>query len=319
MRASTGATTISPVVDLDHLGLQSVAPVPLARTVLAWRRGTDFTTWTTCAIVATSPFALHVGRPAPRDDDDNPHACSEQRVKATVHTAAFDSDPRTSSPKLGDHVYEALVEHIAAGRYPVGSKLPAEIALARQFGVSRPVLRQALVRLRAEGLIAARQGAGNFVRRTNESRRLDYGPLQNIPDVQRCLEFRCGLESEAAARAAVVHDEEALRSIERAMAAMEQAVAAGGSSVEADFEFHVAIARATRNRFFVTTLEALRTQVEFGINLSRSFSTRPMRERLQSIVAEHRDIYEAIRDGDAERSQRAVTQHLEAGIARLFP
>src|SRR6266540_4819752 len=214
MRAASGATTISPVVDLDHLGLQSVAPVPLARTVLAWRRGTDFTTWTTCAIVATSPFALHVGRPAPRDDDDNPHACSEQRVKATVHTAAFDSDPRTSSPKLGDHVYEALVEHIAAGRYPVGSKLPAEIALARQFGVSRPVLRQALVRLRAEGLIAARQGAGNFVRRTNESRRLDYGPLQNIPDVQRCLEFRCGLESEAAARAAVVHDEEALRSIE---------------------------------------------------------------------------------------------------------
>jgi len=223
-----------------------------------------------------------------------------------------------SSPKLGDQVYDALSEQIAAGRYPVGSKLPAENDLARQFGVSRPVLRQALGRLRAEGLIAARQGAGNFVRRKNESRRLEYGPLQNIPDVQRCLEFRCGLESEAARRAAIVRDEDALRSIAQAMAAMEQAVAAGGSAVETDFEFHVAIARATRNRFFVTTLEALRTQVEFGINLSRSFSAGPTRERLESITAEHRRIYEAIAEGDAERAQRAVTHHLEAGIARLF-
>jgi GntR family transcriptional repressor for pyruvate dehydrogenase complex len=226
--------------------------------------------------------------------------------------------PPSTSQKLGDQVYEALAEQIADGRYPVGSRLPSELDLSKQFGVSRPVLRQALGRLRAEGLVTARQGAGNFVRRRNESRRLDFGPLQNIPDVQRCLEFRCGLESEAAQRAAIVHDDDAIRSIALAMDAMERAIAAGGSAVEADFEFHLAIARAARNRFFVTTLEALRPQVEFGINLSRSFSTRPMHERLKSILAEHRAIYEAIRDGDAQLAQRAVAQHLEAGIARLF-
>lgn len=200
----------------------------------------------------------------------------------------------------------------------MGSRLPSELELAKQFGVSRPVLRQALGRLRAEGLVTARQGAGNFVRRRNESRRLEFGPLQNIPDVQHCLEFRSGLESAAARHAAMVHDADAIRSIALAMDAMERAIAAGGSAVEADFEFHLAIARAARNRFFVTTLEALRPQVEFGINLSRSFSARPMHERLESIRSEHRAIYEAIRDGNAELAQRAVVQHLEAGIARLF-
>ncbi len=229
-----------------------------------------------------------------------------------------DQTPAPASQKLGDQVYEALAEQISAGRYPVGSRLPSELELAKQFGVSRPVLRQALGRLRGEGLVMARQGAGNFVRRRNEPRRLDFGPLQNLPDVQRCLEFRCGLESEAARRAAIAHNDDAIRSIALAMDAMERAVAAGGSAIETDFEFHLSIARASQNRFFVTTLQALRDQVEFGINLSRSFSTKPLNERLRSVLDEHREMYDAIRAGDPDRAMRAVAQHLDAGIARLF-
>ena len=231
---------------------------------------------------------------------------------------APEKQPPATSQKLADQIYDALAAQIAGGRYPVGSRLPSEVDLARQLGVSRPVLRQALGRLRAEGLVTARQGAGNFIQRRNEPRRLEFGALQNLPDVQCCLEFRCGLESEAARHAAIVHDEDAIRSIALAIEAMERAIADGGSSIEADFEFHLSIARAARNRFFVTTLEALRPHVEFGINLTRSFSTTPMHDRLNSILAEHREIYAAIRDGDAEHAQRAVAQHLEAGIARLF-
>lgn len=223
-----------------------------------------------------------------------------------------------TSKRLGDQVHEALVEQIAAGRYPVGSRLPSEFELAAVFGVSRPAPRQALGRLKAEGIITTRQGAGNFVLRRNESRRLEYGPLQNLPDVQRCLEFRCGLETEAARRAAIARNEDAIDGIARAIDAMERAIGAGGSSIEADFEFHLAIARASQNRFFVTTLEALRSQVEFGIKLSRSFATTPLNERLDSVLAEHREIHEAIRAGDPDRAKRAVALHLEAGIARLF-
>ncbi|MCL4744142.1 MAG: FadR family transcriptional regulator [Burkholderiaceae bacterium] len=228
------------------------------------------------------------------------------------------NDSPTVPQRLGDQVYDALAVQIAEGRYPVGSRLPSELDLAKQFGVSRPVLRQALARMRSEGLVVARQGAGNFVRRGSESQRLGFGPLQNIPDVQRCLEFRCCLESEAARRAAIAHDDEAIDSIALAISAMERAIATGSSAVEADYEFHLAIARAARNRFFVTTLEALRDQVQFGINLSRSFSSTPIHERLASVLAEHRDIYDAIRRGDSELAQRAVSQHIDAGIARLF-
>jgi GntR family transcriptional repressor for pyruvate dehydrogenase complex len=192
------------------------------------------------------------------------------------------------------------------------------VHLARRLGVSRPVLRQALARLRSEGLIFARQGAGNFVTRKEEGGPLSYGPLQSVPDVQHCLEFRCGLESDAARRAAMVSDEESCAAIERAMRTMEKAMSAGQLSVEADFEFHVEIARATRNRFFVMTLEALRVPVLFGINLIRSLSTTPLDERRSVVLAEHRLIYQAIRDRQPARAKEAMTRHLEAGIARLF-
>jgi DNA-binding FadR family transcriptional regulator len=221
-------------------------------------------------------------------------------------------------PTLGERVYLALTDEIASGTYAVNSRLPGELALARRFGVSRPVLRQALARLRAEGAVVARQGAGNFVARKDERAALVYGPLQSLPDVQRCLEFRCGLESDAARRAAIVSDDASCEAIERAMRAMERAVSAGQLPVEADFEFHLEIARATRNRFFVMTLDALRPHVVFGINLIRGLSTAPLDERRRTVLAEHRLIHQAIRDKNPERAHDAMTKHLEAGIVRLF-
>lgn len=225
---------------------------------------------------------------------------------------------RTAASKLGERVYFALLEDIAAGRYAVDGRLPGELRLAKRFGVSRPVLRQALGRLRSEGMLVSRQGAGHFVTRAEERSGMSYGPLHSIPDVQRCLEFRCGLESEAARRAALISDPHSCKTIERAMRLMERESKAGQLSVEADFAFHVAIAQATRNRFFVMTLEALREPVLFGIRLIRSLSTTRHDERRRVVLAEHRLIHEAIRDRQPERAQQAMTRHLEAGIARMF-
>jgi DNA-binding FadR family transcriptional regulator len=88
--------------------------------------------------------------------------------------------------------------------------------------------------------------------------------------------------------------------------------------VEPDFEFHLAIARATRNRFFVISLEALRAPVLFGINLTRSLSKEPVAQRLEQVLAEHRRIYEAIRAADADAADIAMARHVEAGTSRLF-
>lgn len=220
--------------------------------------------------------------------------------------------------RLREEVYENLVRQIVAGEYSVGGRLPSELALAKAAGVSRPVLRHALARLRSEGLIRSRRGSGNFLVRREAPGALEFGQLHSIPDVHRCLEFRAALESAAARHAAALQDGAGLDDIGRSMEALERAVAQGGPSVEPDFEFHLAIARATRNRFFVSTLEALRAPVLFGINLTRNLSKEPPSARLDEVLAEHRSIYEAIRGADAEAAERAMARHVEAGISRLF-
>ncbi|MFV2034291.1 MAG: FadR/GntR family transcriptional regulator, partial [Halocynthiibacter sp.] len=157
---------------------------------------------------------------------------------------------------LGDKVYNQLAKLIASGEYGENSRLPSEIELTKKFQVSRPILRQALARLRAERLIVSRRGAGSFVQRRESSDVLKFGQLQNIRDVRKCLEFRCGLESEAASRAASRHSETHCLQISRAIKTMQQAISQGSQGVEEDFAFHLAIAQATENRFFVISLEA---------------------------------------------------------------
>lgn len=240
-----------------------------------------------------------------------------KQVPVASDIAAVD-DASGKASTLSERVYLALIEDIASGRYAVDAKLPGELRLAQRFGVSRPVLRQAISRLRRDGVVVSRQGAGHFVTRKADHGALTYGPLHSIPDVQRCLEFRCGLESDAARRAAMISDRQSCEAIEQAMHAMEHETVVRRLPVEADFQFHIAVAQATRNRFFVMTLEALREPVLFGIQLIRSLSTTPDDERRRVVLDEHRQIYEAIRDRQPERAQHAMARHLEAGIARLF-
>src|SRR3954466_10884547 len=102
---------------------------------------------------------------------------------------------------LTDTVYEQVLGLIRQDKLSVGDRLPGEHALAARFAVSRPVVRQALARLRADGRVTARHGAGHFVGDGPELKTIDYGPIQGIPDVRSFLEFRCILEGESAALA----------------------------------------------------------------------------------------------------------------------
>ncbi|MDP1730904.1 MAG: FCD domain-containing protein [Devosia sp.] len=218
---------------------------------------------------------------------------------------------------LADPVYGALAKMIASGEYVGDSRLPGELHLSKEFGVSRPVLRHALARLRTEGLIYSRQGAGNFVCKRASEGALDFGPLQSLPDVHRCLTFRLALESEAAALAAANRDPESLENIARAIRAIDRAIASDNPAVDEDLALHIEVARASRNRFFVVTLDALRPQIRFGINLIRGLTARPQ-ERLGQVQAEHAAIYEAIRKHEPDEARRAMADHLGNGVLRLF-
>src|SRR5690606_17297078 len=106
---------------------------------------------------------------------------------------------------------------IKSGAYGPNERLPTEHALAAEFQVSRPVVRDALQRLRDQGLIYSRRGSGSFVRNHGLKEPLGFGQLENISDLQYCYEFRLTIEPEAAAMAAMRRDEETLLELKVAL------------------------------------------------------------------------------------------------------
>jgi GntR family transcriptional repressor for pyruvate dehydrogenase complex len=232
--------------------------------------------------------------------------------------SAIVTDPLFKTETLADHVHRQLLSAIRIGEYAGQARLPSETEMAARFKVSRPVLRQALERLRTSGVITSKRGSGNFVVERNEAA-LVFNRLSNIPDVQNCLEFRCAVEGQAAATAARKRSAQQLEDIERAMVEFQTLISSHQPAVEADFAFHMAIARATNNPYFTQTMKALRAHITFGINLIQTLSTHPSAARLAGVFDEHRRILEAIRDADPNAAQRRMTDHLQAGINRLFP
>src|ERR671916_1388904 len=127
----------------------------------------------------------------------------------------------TTEAKLSAGIYEKLFERIVAGEFPVNARLPSETDLARRFGASRPVVREALARLRDDGLIVSRQGSGSYVRRRPDQAVLQFVPVGSIADIQRCFEFRVGLEGAAAALAAARWEDQDLADIKAAFDELE--------------------------------------------------------------------------------------------------
>jgi GntR family transcriptional repressor for pyruvate dehydrogenase complex len=228
------------------------------------------------------------------------------------------TNPLFKMETLADHVHRQLLSSIRVGDYEGQTRLPSEAEMAARFKVSRPVLRQALERLRTSGIITSKRGSGNFVVERNEAT-LAFEPLSSIPDVQNCLEFRCAVEGQAAATAARKRNAGQLEDIELAMVEFRTLISSHQPAVEADFAFHMAVARATNNPYFTQTMKALRAHITFGINLIQTLSTRPSAARLNGVMGEHRRILEAIRDADPTTAQQRMTEHLQAGIDRLFP
>ena len=219
---------------------------------------------------------------------------------------------------LSEEVYDRLCDLLGSESFPRDARLPAEGELARRFAVSRPVLRQALARLRAEGHVVSRKGSGSFVREPPRPASPNFGPLHSIPDMRAFLEFRCSVESEVAAHAARRADPEAIAAISEARFQLEEAAARGDAALEADVAFHQAIARASGNRFFLATLEAFREQMMFGIRLTRELAGETSTNRRPEISREHARIEAMIAAGDEDAARKAMADHLHGGIRRLF-
>lgn len=223
-----------------------------------------------------------------------------------------------ASGKLSDRVYEYILDQLIAGAFPVHSRIPTELELAQRLSVSRPVVRDALQRMREEGLLASRQGSGTVVLKRPDSAIASFAPISSIADIQRCFVFRYALEGESAALAARQRDPAAIRRLANALAALQAAGTQGRPAEAEDFDFHYAIADATGNRFFTTTLAAIREQISAGIHINRGLTLIRPRQRLVTVQKEHEAIYKAVAAGDEAKARQAMHRHIENARRRVF-
>ena len=220
--------------------------------------------------------------------------------------------------KLSDVVYGQILRLIVRGEYPRHCKLPTENELGIRFGVSRPVIREALAKLRDEGVVRSQQGSGTFVERGPEAGALVYPPVRSVADMHWVYEFRIIVEGQSAYMAAERHTRETLADIEKLLAEAESVIAAGAAHVGADlnFAFHRAVARATQNPYFVTTLEAIPNLIGVGRIAVRNNGLDDPAQRLRSVWLEHESIYRAIAERDAPRARTEMEAHI--GNARKY-
>jgi DNA-binding FadR family transcriptional regulator len=222
-------------------------------------------------------------------------------------------------PNLKDELIDRLTAEIKSGALKPMEKLPTEQELIAAFGVSRTVVREALAALRAEGLIDTRQGAGAFVSRDKRRRpfRMSTKGLRNIADVISITELRLGIEIEAAGFAAERRTAEDLELIECSVDQFTLSVERGEDAVEADFNFHQAIAKAAHNENFVGFLDFLGWQTIPRRNVYVKTADRSVRRKyLRRVLSEHRSIAKAISQSKPNAARNAMRRHLERSLKR---
>lgn len=205
-------------------------------------------------------------------------------------------------------VVEQLRSHIIEGRFERGDRLPSELALAEQLGVSRNTVREALRSLEAQGWVQRSKTGTQVLTRDSdllEQSLISVAQLQQL-SVAELFEVRRSLECEQAALAAQRATAEERQEILRLVTAMESPGLTDEAFVAQNLCFHAAIAKASHNRLFEVLFAALRALVAM---VQQAGALRP--EMKGVALAEHRRIAEAIMAGDVTRVREAMSRHLD--------
>jgi GntR family transcriptional repressor for pyruvate dehydrogenase complex len=228
------------------------------------------------------------------------------------------SSQRTGEARLSAGVYEQILTLITSGEFALNARLPAEAELARRFRASRPVIREALARLRDDGIIVSRQGSGSYVRQRPDRAVLRFVPISTLADILRCFEFRAGLEGAAAGLAALRAEAQDIAEIKAALDALERCIERRELGAEADERFHLAVAMATHNPYHVAVQSSLQTHIGAGMQLSRNLSLLGTEARLRLVQEEHVAILEAIESRDSLHARAAMEIHINNARYRMF-
>ena len=212
-------------------------------------------------------------------------------------------------------LYRQIADQIAAliegGEYKPGQRLPPERDLAKQLGVSRPSVREALIALEVEGYVEVRMGSGVYVtdRREGAQPAAESGPFELI-------RARWMIESECAALAAKSATKAQVKAIEEALDEMESARDKGSMPLEADRTFHLRIAEATGNSALVLVVHTLWDQRAGPLfrRLEHHYDTPAL---WTVAIKEHRDIVSAIARHDVGAARTAMRRHMDHAARRF--
>lgn len=224
-------------------------------------------------------------------------------------------------------IYEQIVEQIgllvAEGQLKPGDRLPSERELVERFQVSRASIREAISALEMMGLIEVRSGEGTYIRQVN----IDsvVAPLAWMLFIEKdtdleLYEVRKILEVQAAGLAAERAEDDEIRDMYEALEVMRVDLEKGRLGVEADHDFHFAIARATHNKILIRLMNTISDTMQKTLKTSLSilYENKGTPERLYQ---EHCSTYEAIKNHNVVEAQQLMLDHLvgvETILAKYF-
>ena len=219
--------------------------------------------------------------------------------------------------RLYRQIAEQLRSLMTAGEFTPGSRLPAERDLARQLGVSRPSVREALIALEVEGWVEVRTGSGVYVleragRASGKDRKIppaEWGPLELI-------RARRVIEGEIASLAATQARRKHIQAIRDAIDLMREDTDRNIAPLAGDRAFHTAIAQATGNVVLLETVQTFWDARRGPLfeRLGDYFETVPS---WRMAIAEHEAVLEAIRAHDAQGARAAMQAHMDKSHSRF--
>ena len=218
-------------------------------------------------------------------------------------------------PRLADVIVEQIEQLVVDGQLSPGEALPSERELAERLSVSRPSVREALLKTEARGLIEVRRGGGFAVRDVTGPTIAE--PLSHLLNrhpkaADDLLEMRHGLEAMAAGLAAQRATDADRRKLKQALAAMAspRAMKDSVTGADADAGFHLAVAEASHNVALVHVTRGIFNLMRSSIQERHDlfYGDEGNRRRLHE---QHQAIYEAIAEGDARAARNAAHAHLD--------
>ncbi|HKW79635.1 MAG TPA: FadR/GntR family transcriptional regulator [Casimicrobiaceae bacterium] len=218
-------------------------------------------------------------------------------------------EPRRLYRQIADQIRTL----IRSGEYAAGARLPPERDLARQLGVSRPSVREALIALEVEGLVEVRIGSGIYVTGGNGQ----GTEVQAASGPFELLRARWIIEGECAALAARSAKKEHIAAIEDALAQMQRTMETDKEQpLEADRLFHLRVAEATGNGALVAVLKML-WEERMGPLFAQLEHHYDSPDLWVAALAEHRNVLKAIVARDADEARAAMQRHLNKAYKRF--